>query len=631
MAGVLRMGPRDSGTVSAGFFINQIVQDASGIIWTIDYGRIFRLQGRRFVPLSLRPGSASNLTGITVDREGSVWVYDEALGLLRLTADSLIRVASLSQPGFSHAYLFSDREGRIWVGQPNRVALYDHGQIRLFEALRGEGPAEVYGFFEDHSGSIWVASAGGVSKYEGGRFRTLPERQAVAGRSVYGIAEDAGGAWWMLTRAGVLRLPPGEVDRALADSGYRVRSRSFDQLDGLPGMVTAGDWAPQLTRAADGRIWVATDSGVASLDPRNLPRDSAPPVLIEALRVSGRDVAPSDAKAIPSSSRDLEIDYTAATLSIPERVGFRYRLEGEDSEWHEVGTRRRAYYTGLGPGSYTFRVTATNSDGVWNHAGAVWHFRVLPAWYQTFWFRSGLVFLIGGLGAAAAGLVQRRRHLRLQQVLTGRYEATLAERARIAQDLHDTLLQGIAGVSMQLKAAERALPDAPDVAAETLIQVQRLTRETLREARERVLDLNEPDLGHGDLAGALEASAAVMLGRSGIELSVVTQGERRRLPRTVEVTALRIGREAIANAVRHAEARRIEVIVAFDAAALRLEIRDDGHGFTPEQGELARRQGHLGLTGMRDRAARAGGTCEVRSGEEGGTVIAVELPLGEAG
>jgi signal transduction histidine kinase len=258
----------------------------------------------------------------------------------------------------------------------------------------------------------------------------------------------------------------------------------------------------------------------------------------------------------------------------------------------------------------------------------VLNFRVLPAWYQTLWFRSGVVLLIIGFGAGTAWLVQRQRHLRFQQVLEGRFEATLAERARIAQDLHDTLLQGIAGVSMQLKAAERALPDEPDVAAETLVQVQQLTRETLREARERVLDLNEPDLGDEDVASALATSGRGLIGTTGINFSLTTRGNRGRLPRTVEIAAIRIGREAIANAVNHAEARRIELVVGFEAAALRLEVRDDGRGFTPEQGERARRDGHLGLSGMRERAARAGGSCEVRPGPEGGTEVAVVLPLG---
>jgi signal transduction histidine kinase len=255
---------------------------------------------------------------------------------------------------------------------------------------------------------------------------------------------------------------------------------------------------------------------------------------------------------------------------------------------------------------------------------------VLPAWNQTLWFRGGVLLIVIGFAAGAALFVQRQRDERSRQALKASYDATIAERARIAQDLHDTLLQSIAGVSMQLKAAERALPDEPDVATETLIQVQQLTRQAVREAREKILDLNEPDLRSDDVAGALEANAKSLVTSSGIELSMITRGDRRRLPRAVEVAAILIAREAIANAVTHSQGSRIEVIVVFDTAALHVEVRDDGRGFTPDRGEQARREGHLGLTGMQGRATRAGGTCDVRSNHGGGTVVAVALPLGES-
>ncbi len=623
---LIRFGPRGRDSLGpSGFMSAFLALDSTGGLWTIHDSVIVRVQGHRASAVPLRRIAARELSDITVDPAGTVWVFDDKVGLLRLAGDSLVPVAPIAQMTLRNGKLFSDRQGRIWVGQANRVALHDQGRLTVFTVAEGRAPSGVTSFFEDRGGGIWAVGEGGLSKFAGDRFHTLPERQGVPRRSVYGVAEDEAGAWWMVTLTGILRLPPGEMDRAWADSSYSVRFRRFDQLDGIPGIITHG-WGSMVTRSAEGRIWVATDSGVASVDPRHLPVTLPPPVLIEAVRIDGRELVLSEPLVLPAKGRDLEIDYTAPSLAMPERLQFRYQLEGEDPEWREVGTRRRAYYTGLGPGWYRFRVIASNGDGVWSEAGTALSFRVLPAWYQTFWFRGVVLLLIIGFGAVTAALVQRRRHLREQQVLIGRHEATLAERARIAQDLHDTLLQGIAGVSMQLKAAERALPDEPDVAAETLIRVQRLTRETLREARERVMDLHEPDLGH-DLPRTLENDAQGLLATSGIAFSLRTLGEPRRLPRSHEVAAILIGREAIANAVRHAEARNIEVVVEFEPAALRLEVRDDGSGFTPEQGERAGRQGHLGLTGMRNRAARLGGACEVRSGQEGGTVVTVDLPL----
>jgi signal transduction histidine kinase len=467
-----------------------------------------------------------------------------------------------------------------------------------------------------------------VGKFEGGRFRSIGERR-VPGGAVYGITEDDEGAWWIATRTGVHRLPPGEIDRALADSTRRVRHRTFDQRDGLRGTVTVSSWGPPITRTADGRIWVATDSGVASADPRSLPRDVPPPVLIEAVRIDGQEVSPSEAARIPAGRRDLEIDYTATVLATPERVQFRYRLDGEDRTWHVAGTGRRASYPRLAPGDYRFRVAARTGDGAWDEAGTVWAFRVLPAWYQTPWSRAAGVVLIGALGAVAAAAVQRRRHVRAQEALRAQYEATLAERGRIAQDLHDTLLQGFIGVTLQLKAAEVALPAKPDVAAETIRRVLGLARESLREARERVWDMRRTATASDDLPAALEAVARERATGTGIEICVAVVGERRRLERPLEDAAFRIGREAVANAIRHAAPRRIDIVAGYGATVFTLEVRDDGRGFAPEEAEQARREGHFGLTGIRERAERAGGRCDVRARSGGGTTVALELPLAD--
>jgi PAS domain S-box-containing protein len=219
----------------------------------------------------------------------------------------------------------------------------------------------------------------------------------------------------------------------------------------------------------------------------------------------------------------------------------------------------------------------------------------------------------------------------IQAALRARFEAALAERTRIAQELHDTLLQGFAGVTLQLKTAELALPDQPDVAAETLARVHRLATEALREARESVWDLRGSELDELDLIEALRGRALAATAGSNLAATVTARGVPRRLPRRIEAAALRVGREALANAVKHAEASRIEIDVQFGAALLALQIRDDGRGFTQNQLETAIRSGHFGITSMQDRAGQVGGTCEVGPGAQGGTLVTLRLPLGEQG
>jgi signal transduction histidine kinase len=373
---------------------------------------------------------------------------------------------------------------------------------------------------------------------------------------------------------------------------------------------------------------VAADQGVASIDPRQLAPAEAPlNVVIETARANDEVVAPSSAAVLPSGISDLEIDYTALMLSMPERIQFRYQLVGVDPAWHDVGTRRRAYYTDLRPGSYQFRVAASLGDGRWSEATASWSFRVLPAWYQTLWFKGLVVLAIGALGGVAVALVQRRRHARSHAELRRRYEITLAERARIAQDLHDTLLQGFAGVTLQLKAAEIALPDEPDVAAATILRVQRLARESLREARERVWDMHEP-APDGDLLPAMfERIARDRTAGLPIDFVVTTDGSVERLPREIEDAVIRIGREAIVNVVRHANASRIGIRLDYATGTFCLQVADDGRGFTPQEAEDAFKRGHYGLSGSRERASRLGGHCAVGPRPGGGTIVTLELPL----
>jgi signal transduction histidine kinase/ligand-binding sensor domain-containing protein len=624
--GLVRIGPRGTDTIKTNFAPLALFEDRSGTRWTVGDSGIYRVVGSRLERVKLRaPNGIQRFTSLTVDREGTLWVYSDRVGLMRARGDSLIQVAPVANPAYPDARLFADSRGRIWLAEEATTAFYENGQLTRIDSKLFSG--RVQAFFEDRDGSIWAVGNGGLSKFANGRFHTLAALQPTLGRLALGIAEDHDGAWWLAARNAVVRLPPGEAQRAYADKAHPVSYRRFDEVDGVPGLISNAIKGPMSAATPDGRIWIATDAGVATVDPRKLPSATAPPVLVEALRIDGSEISLSGVVTVPPRPSEVEIDYTSTNLATPEHIVFRYRMEGRDTAWHHVGSRRRAYFTDLAPGKYRFLVTASNSDGIWNERGASITFSVLPAWNQTLAFRAGVVLLIAALGAAAAASIQRRRQLQAQAALKREYEATLAERSRIARDLHDTLLQGFAGVTLQLKTAELALPQHPDVAAETIARVQQLARASMREARERVWDMHEVDLGDEDLSDALLAFAYDRTLGNGIEVIASTAGEKRRLTRSQEDAAFRVGREAIVNAVKHAQARRIEISIDFRTNSLRLEVRDDGRGFSPEAAEQARRLGHYGLSGAKELAKREGGICDVVQRAGGGTVAVLELPI----
>lgn len=629
--GIVRLDP-SRGTMDE---ISEILpfsmyQDPSGKLYTTAGRMVFdyRPERRDFVFDGLRRNDANVLWDMVVDSAGVAWFVDQTEGLMRLAGDSLVQVLPLPPSVAPRGSLLYDRRGRIWIQRSDRLFVYARGELTAFEPSRGDIPPQLGAMFEDRAGTIWVTSASGLSRFEGTRFRTiLPETRGIPEWAVNGIVEDSEGAWWLATRTGVLRLPPGEVERAMADTSYVLRYRLFDERDGVPGA------AASISLAADGRIWVGTNRGVASIDPRSLSLSTVPPVLIESIRIDDREVPLSGAVRIPPNGRDFEIDFTSTALGMADRIQFRYRLDGEDPAWRDVGSRRRAYYTRLAPGAYTFRVTASSGDGNWNETPAVLRFRVLPTWYQTGLFRTSVVLLILGVGASTAWLVQRQRQQQMRRVLTSQHQATLAERSRLAGELHDTLLQAFTGVTLQLQALRHRIQTAPREAEEDLGRMLQVADVALRDARSAVWDMRVPGLEERDVAAALEAAAheAVashrLAGGVPVDLEVTIAGDRRRLSPSVETAAHRIGREALTNALRHAEAKCIRLAIVFEPRRLCVDVRDDGVGFAMSQVQPTEGRGHWGLVGMRERARNVRGTVDVSSAPGSGTAVLLRIPV----
>jgi signal transduction histidine kinase len=328
---------------------------------------------------------------------------------------------------------------------------------------------------------------------------------------------------------------------------------------------------------------------------------------------------------LPARIRNLAIDYTALSLVDSARVRFRYMLEGQDSEWREVVNDRKVQYSNLPPGTYHIRVKACNNSGVWNDEGASLEFVIPPAWYQTNWFRALSV-------AAFLLLLSAAYQLRVRQLayqFNMRLEARVSERTRIARDLHDTLLQSFQGLLLRFHSASKLLPARPDEAKQRLDNAIEQAADAITEGRDAVQALRSSAFETNDLARGIAVVAEELTrGTSPVESPIIdleVEGPPRGLNPVVRDEAYRIAGEALRNAFRHAQARRITVQIRYDKRQFRLRVRDDGKGIG-EDTMQRQPSGHFGLPGMRERAEIVGGKLEVWSTLDSGTQIQLSIP-----
>nr|WP_245357361.1 triple tyrosine motif-containing protein [Stenotrophomonas rhizophila] len=326
---------------------------------------------------------------------------------------------------------------------------------------------------------------------------------------------------------------------------------------------------------------------------------------------------------LPAGSRDLRVDYTAPALRIPERVRFRYRLDGVDDAWREAGTRRQALYSRLEPGSYRFRVIASDDAGTWSPQEASFNVTVLPAFWQTGWFALAMLALAGALVWLFVRWRVAIARLRVQRL----YRARVGERERIARDLHDTLLQSVQALMLRIESSRRRLALGDAAGAEAgLVHALEEAESGLAEGRDRIRALRRDEAGVDDLETAVRALPAQLELPSGIAFALEVRGRPRRWRQPELGEVYRIVREALANATRHAHASRITVRITYALLHTLVEIEDDGCGIQDEVVVHGGSEGHWGLPGMRERAALCGGTLSVQALATGGTRVAVRLP-----
>jgi signal transduction histidine kinase/ligand-binding sensor domain-containing protein len=612
-------------------YAQSLAEDQAGRIWVSTRRGVVYLEQGKFVPV---PRVSGSVVCIVRDDSGGAWISDQT-SLYHLHGRALIEEIPWSKLGhkdFAWTMLPDSVRGGLWLGfRQGGVAYYKDHSLRLsYGPGQGFGEGQVSGLKLDDNGAIWAATAAGLKLIRSGHTYRFSSANGLPCDIVHWVLEDNDHFFWLYTDCGLVRIARSELEGWVADPKRTLSSMVLDNTDGVRSSVVPTDSNPVVAKSADGKIWFLPKDGVSVVDPRHLPHnDLPPPVHIEKIAADGKEYDPARGP-LPALVRDLTIDYTALSLVVPEKVRFRYKLEGFDRDWQDPGNRRQAFYTNLGPKHYRFLVKACNNSGVWNEEGAALDFVIPPAWYQTYWF--GAVCVAAFLVLLWA-LYQYRLH-QLAQQFNMRLEERVGERTRISRDLHDTLLQSFHGILLFLQSGIHLLDEHPAEAKKTLKTAAEQAERAIIEGREAVQGLRASTVERNDLALAIKtlgAELAVADSRSHRpEFNVQVEGIPRDLHPILRDEVFRIAGEAMRNAFRHADAEQIEVEIRYDERQLRVRVRDDGKGIDPKLLSHDGREGHFGLRGMRERAKLIGGKLTVWSELDSGTEVELSLPANRA-
>ncbi len=618
---------------------------------------------------TVRNGLVSDvILSLAAAPNGDLWVGTPD-GLNRIRAGEI--TAFTSADGLPDDFIRSllvDADGSLWIGTrrglthwTNPGAAIPVAKMETYTQANGLGSDLVGAMARDAKGDLWVATLAGLSRLHGGKIENYTTANGLSSNVVTALLARAnetlligtqdhgwdqwdgtrfsaamgngleqttihavldegrnsgsGDHLWFATANGIARCDCNAMSGS-ADCSHWME---FGAADGLRSRETATNSHPSAWRSRDGRLWFATPKGLVEVDPAHFPVNSTPPpVALERFSIDDAAMPLHGAGPglrVAAGHVHFEFDYAGLSFVAPQKVRYRYMLEGFDHGWTEAGARRTAYYTNIPAGTYTFRVLAANNDGVWSVEGAALTFELRPHFYQTLWFYALLIL-------AAVGLVVVVQRLRLKRA-EREFKAVLGERNRIAREIHDTLAQGYVGVSVQLELlAELLRTSKVEAAARHLDLTRGYVREGLADARQSIWALRSQDSGETTLPVNVRRVVEAEHG-AGLEARFSIFGAYRPLPPGTEREILRVAQEAIHNVKKHAGARNLFAQLEYGPGEIALEVRDDGQGFATGE---APAPGHYGLTGMRERAAVIGGTLEVTGEPGGGTTVRLRVP-----
>jgi signal transduction histidine kinase/ligand-binding sensor domain-containing protein len=629
-------------SATAGGFVFSVYPDRTGRLWMSGDREDLFLFDKNAIR---RAGvSVHGIKAILVDRVGRVWLGRKD-GLSVLEEGRLKSFGP--EDGFERTdvrALAEDRDGNVWIGSGDgAVYRFQDGTLAVFRTADSAQQA-VWSLLPDDDGSVWAGTfRGGLLRLKDGRFTRYTTRDGLLSDVVCQLLDDGQGRLWVGSHQGIFRVPKAALRAFAAGEVRTLPCVGYGRSDGLPTLECSGNYQPACWRGRDGRLWFATTKGVVSVQPREITENNQPPpVVIEDVLVDDRSASPragagtpNGAPAVPvveiaPDSERVELRYAGLSLTAPEKVRFRYRLEPLEREWVEASFRRFAQYSYLRPGTYRFSVLASNSEGIWNEAGAGLTLKVLPHVWETWWFLSALALVAtGAVAAAARHLATRRLKGALERL--ERQRAVERDRARIAKDIHDDLGAGLTQITL---LSELARSDSPQETDQHLAQISETARELTRGMDEIVWAVNPRNDTLDSLTTYVCRFAQEYLNVAGIQCRLDVPAQLPALPVTSEVrhNLFLAIKEALNNVIKHARAREVRLRLQPGADGFTLVIEDDGQGFdvagaTSAGAAATRLSPGQGLENLGKRLEAIGGSCVVTSEPGRGTRIEMTVSL----
>jgi len=604
-----------------------LVCDDTGAVWMVDpiENKLTKWKGsimsRMDLPqdVHLAPAEALGL-----DEDGSLLISFRPNGLWRFKG-SWSQVLDPALPIDEPVSITRDDQRHVWLGYANGLIVEKVGNQYMNYTHSSSGNLGKVLAFKTVGGRVWAGGTNGIAYLESGAFHRVSWARGSDVNGVSGIIGDNAGNLWLNSATGIVRIDHSQL---IASSSLRndLEFELFDDREGVTGTATQLKPTPSAVEDRDGALWFSTSGEVLSLDPLAIKARSTQPALqVERVTINGTPVMDrehvSTALSFESSHvKELEIDYAGIDLASPEKVVYRYLLENEEKRWHEVGTRRQAFYTHLSPGHYRFRLQTANQSHEWIDLRVPIELVITPAFYQTSWFVAAVAVL--AIGLLYLGYILRVRHLTAN--LRKRLMVRADERLRIARELHDTLLQSIHGLMLRFHFATEVLPEK-EPAREGLKSALQKADDVFLEARRRIELLRDEVPEEPDFAQQLTKAAEQIDLPKVMKFRVVEEGERRHIKSDIQRELCRIAREALVNTMHHSGAQACEVILVYGASTLWMRCCDDGVGIPQQVMDEGRRSGHWGLVGMKERAANIEAEFQVSSIPNAGTQIEIKL------